>query len=676
VAQLSLLDQILAQAGAALEQNRLADAERLAKTALKIGPNHFLSSYIMGLALAGQSKFQQAVTHLIKAEKLNTRDHSVQSNVARVLMDCGELKRSIPYHQKSLALSPNNINSLLNYGTSLLGLGDHEKALNIFDRMLVISPNNFSALINKSIALKELKRYPDLIHVLNQLLEVDHNFAKGWNELGSTYREVGRYQESISALGNAVLADPDYAEAHFNLGLALEKAGLYTEALSSYDRVIELGAEELAGPSLWLNRGIVFNSLKSYDNALASYKKVIDNYPGHAIAHSNSAYTLNQIGRHNEALEHCEIALNLNQSADKNLYLNSADTYLNQAVAYTNLNQLQLAKSAYLEALKINPDHAESHVNLMYLYMGEFDFVRGWEAYEWRWLKKSANTIPLVTSKPTWDGQKRSNRLFIWAEQGIGDQILYSSILTELNEYPQKIALSVEKKLLPLFKRSFPKFEIYDKNEPPSDYEYDEQIPIASIAKYFRGRLDFFPKYVKPYLVDDSNHTRMISTSLVNSVRKVCGISWKSSAKDIGEKKSVPLIIFEPILRNKTLDFVSLQYGDVADEVNMVNHLLGVDLKVLDELNLFDSIDDVASLVQACDVIVTTSNSTAHIAGGFGKEVLLLIASTDDSIWYWHSLNGKSIWYPSITVLSKAALGDWANVITEANFLLGKICDE
>ena len=669
-----LLEGILAQAGSALEQGRLGEAERLANTALKISPNFFLCSYILGCALAGQGKFKEAVTHLTKAAKSNSCDHSVHSNLARALMDCGELKKSIPHHQKALALSPNNVNSLLNYGTSLYGLGKHEESLSIFDHILRIAPNNFPALVNKSFSLKALNRDLDLINLLNRLLEMDEKFSIGWNELGCIYIKQGMYHESINVLNKAVLLDPNYAEAYFNLAISLEKSGLYHEALSAYDKVITLGAEQLVGLSIWLNRGVVFHSLKCYEDALISYKKVLDIYPEHAVAHSNIANTLNQMGRHIEALEHCGIALKLKKASGEYSQLSAADILLNQAVAFTALNQIESAKSSYLEAINVDPEHADSRINLMYLYMMDFDFKRGWGEYEWRWLKRPSGLNSLVNSKPTWDGQQRNNRLFIWAEQGIGDQILYSSILTELVEYPQKIMLSVEKKLLPLFKRSFPHFQIFDKDTPPLESDYDEQIPIASIAKYFRGNLGLFPKHVKPYLLDDLNHTDAISARLHKPGRKVCGISWKSSAKNVGEKKSIPLILFEPILKNHCLDFVSLQYGDVLEEVGMVNSSLNVNIKVLDDLNLFDSMDDIASLVKSCDVIVTTSNSTAHIAGAFGKRVILLIPSADDSIWYWHAVNGKSIWYPSIQVLKKNMTGDWYDVLLKASQLLERIC--
>ena len=52
--------------------------------------------------------------------------------------------------------------------------------------------------------------------------------------------------------------------------------------------------------------------------------------------------------------------------------------------------------------------------------------------------------------------------------------------------------------------------------------------------------------------------------------------------------------------------------------------------------------------IDACDFIVTTSNVTAHIAGGLGKDVYLIVPASRGKIWYWHEGDTKSLWYPSI----------------------------
>ena len=43
------------------------------------------------------------------------------------------------------------------------------------------------------------------------------------------------------------------------------------------------------------------------------------------------------------------------------------------------------------------------------------------------------------------------------------------------------------------------------------------------------------------------------------------------------------------------------------------------------EIDNFNDIDGLAALIQACDVIVTVSNTTAHLAAALGKPVLIML---------------------------------------------------
>ena len=80
----------------------------------------------------------------------------------------------------------------------------------------------------------------------------------------------------------------------------------------------------------------------------------------------------------------------------------------------------------------------------------------------------------------------------------------------ELRNFPQKKIISVTKKLIPLFQRSFPDYQIVDKKEVLSDELYDEHVPIGSIGKFLREDVDSFKKATYPYLVNNLSQTQQI----------------------------------------------------------------------------------------------------------------------------------------------------------------------
>ena len=56
-----------------------------------------------------------------------------------------------------------------------------------------------------------------------------------------------------------------------------------------------------------------------------------------------------------------------------------------------------------------------------------------------------------------WDGNYLDGTLLVWAEQGVGDHILFASMLTDLRKYAKNIILEIDKRLVNLCKRYYEK---------------------------------------------------------------------------------------------------------------------------------------------------------------------------------------------------------------------------
>ena len=66
-------------------------------------------------------------------------------------------------------------------------------------------------------------------------------------------------------------------------------------------------------------------------------------------------------------------------------------------------------------------------------------------------------------------------------------------------------------------------------------------------------------------------------------------------------------------------------------------------------------------MLAAILVVVTSSNITAHIAGGLGVKTFLFVPFSRGRLWYWHD-EGKSIWYPSIRIFRAESAGEWGAI--------------
>ena len=110
-----------------------------------------------------------------------------------------------------------------------------------------------------------------------------------------------------------------------------------------------------------------------------------------------------------------------------------ADARNNLGVALADLNRVEEAEEHLREAVKIRPEHGETHRNLGIIQLMAGKFKDGWAEYEWRWRCNFPD--PHAKTCPRWDGSPLAGRtLLLYAEQGLGDSlqfIRYAQVIQE-----------------------------------------------------------------------------------------------------------------------------------------------------------------------------------------------------------------------------------------------------
>ena len=145
--------------------------------------------------------------------------------------------------------------------------------------------------------------------------------------------------------------------------------------------------------------------------------------------------------------------------------------------------------------------------------------------------------------------------------------------------------------------------------------------------------------------------------------RIVIGLSWVSHNPRSGMSKSARLSDFAGILGLPNCRFVDLQYGDTLAERQAVERELGVQVERLEDIDNTNDIDGLAALITACDVVVSVSNTTAHLAGALGRPTWTLVPHGHSRIWYWFKEGEGSPWYPSVRVRRQAIAQPWRGLV-------------
>ena len=139
------------------------------------------------------------------------------------------------------------------------------------------------------------------------------------------------------------------------------------------------------------------------------------------------------------------------------------------------------------------------------------------------------------------------------------------------------------------------------------------------------------------------------------------GLAWHSKGPDSGPRKSIALMDLKPILEVPGIKFVNLQYGDTSQQRTQVKAEIGIDIFHDEDVDQMRDIDLFAAQTKAMDLVVTISNTTAHMAGGLGVSTMLMLSQVP--IWYWMMDRDDNPWYPSLKLFRQTDGANWTDVI-------------
>ena len=340
-----------------------------------------------------------------------------------------------------------------------------------------------------------------------------------------------------------------------------------------------------------------------------------------------------------------------------------AEAHNNMGNVFTKMGEADAAIKSYERAIEIKPDYADAYHNISLELLSDQKFEQGFKLNEWRWKVKHDIGPQLATSKPLWDGE-RGHKVFVWAEQGIGDEIMFSSLILEAYSASSKLIIHCDKRLIPLYQRSFPQDIVYHSDRSlVNEDSYDFHIPIGSLARIFRTSVESFPDTSNGFLRHDVSRTHQLRQQLLKSEEKtLIGISWKTASSVLGSiDRNIALSELAQIFDSAKTQLVCLQYGEVSEELDLLKKQFGINVVQVSRIDNRNDIDGLASLIMACDKIVSTTNATVHLAGALGADVKVLLPFS--TRWFWGRHQSHCLWYNSVTSYRQNMPGDWSEVL-------------
>lgn len=568
-----------------------------------------------------------------------------------VALQQNRLPQSLSDLQASLAINPQQPFAHKMVGIVLGALGRFDEAMGAFAAALALDAKDPEVYFNRANFRFQAGQVQEALADLDSAIKLRGSYLEARSNRANLLIQMGdfvRAEKDLDYLVNKVTNNPDLWVA---LGLVRHKVGKQREAMQCNERALKLVPNH---PDALLNSSSATYDQSDYPAALVWGVRAIEATPNRAEAHYAKAQALMAISRFDAALESYSRAIELNP--------NYPEAWMGRGLTRARLRDRDGAVVDYERAVALRPGYDEALFNKGHVHLEHRDFMAGWPAYEHRFGMPSLG-IANLPDIAVWDGQPIVGKLLVRGEQGLGDQIIFASVLPDLLQQVPNICLQLEPRLVSLFQRSFPGVDVISKDKkPPTDVA--AQICIGSLPQYFRQCAADFAATTTPFLKADPDKTAAFRKALAPNGERIIGLNWRSFRNKYADDKSMTLKDLAPLFALPGFTVVNLQYGDIRDELKAAESA-GLQFNKAVNVDLTKDIDGVASLLDACDVIVSVSNSTAHLAGALGKPVMLMLPYRTGKLWYWSEAKGEgSLWYPTIHTFHQSAQGDWGRTIT------------
>lgn len=443
------------------------------------------------------------------------------------------------------------------------------------------------------------------------------------------------------------------AQVLLNKGITLHRAGNLPEAATCYNQILN---REPNNPGLLYLLGDI--AVRQSCNGIGI------NLLNNSILLKPSVEAFTALGvayRHENFYVEAESAWRQGLQLEE-----TAELYNNIASIYSDHGEPEKALKLVNRSLELTPGNPNARWNKSLALLTSQRWAEAWEHHDCRF---DPNVQSVSTRRnlgcPIWNGE-RVEHLAVHGEQGLGDEIMFMSVLADALKHCDRMTVEVAPRLMDLVERSFPGVQVYGTEAAMRQWAspFDAVVPLGSLPAFFRNANEDFPGV--PYLVPDPVRVEYWHRQFaMQGPRPFIGVAWQGGTKETR--------VLQRSISAKNLSFckrgtvVSLQYGEHAELTATENGYLFYPQSKGDDM------DELAAMTAACDMVITVAQTLVHVAGALGVPTHVLTPLHSS----WRYGMGDSMpWYGSVVLHRQKKADDWANPLAEAKLAVDKLCRE
>jgi len=479
---------------------------------------------------------------------------------------------------------------------------------------------------------------------------------------------AGKLRQALEVLERARNADPFDARILLELARIAFRLSLPEAAERCATAAAELEPHDI---EILIERANALRALSRHDEAIALLRARLTEDPSRAELWLALSNTVHETGLLQQAETFVQEALRLKPS--------SAAARANLAGLMFDRGETEAALKEFDKAVRAAPDNAQIRFNraLALLYRG--DLKPGWREYEWRRKvpgREIARQFPAAPPRP-WNGEGRNGRsLLIMVEQGLGDQILFASLVPDLIALADgPLMMDCEPRLAPLFVRSFAGVTLHGA-EPKTlegrvqisyawtcDHPPDLATDLGSLPRYLRPDRESFPTERAPLKPDPEEARRWGGwLSSLGSQPKI-GICWRSG--QLGGLRNIqyaPLDFWARFIAETRGEIIAVQYDVTGEELQRLRAASARALHVPPDLDQRHEIDRLAALLSQLDAVVSAPTMVPVLAASLGTPSFKITHAGS-----WTALGtDREAFLPAGRIIRPRQAGDWTEAFATA----------
>lgn len=235
---------LLSRAGDAFAHERLADAEKLFRSVLRLEPDD--ETALRHLAAIAQKRNDRAsaLAWLTRAARAHPKSFAVRHELGGVLLSLGRPAQAVEHFKAALELKSNSLDAWINYGDCLSLTGKRAEAIDAYQRGLKVSPDSAWAHRQLGYALLDLHRFAEALPHLERAQKEYPKEADLQLALGHAHNEQGNDASALNAYRQFTALNPKSGLGHLFEGNVLDRMGHFVEAERAYSRAIRLAPRD------------------------------------------------------------------------------------------------------------------------------------------------------------------------------------------------------------------------------------------------------------------------------------------------------------------------------------------------------------------------------------------------------------------------------------------------